>query len=191
MILIGLTGSLATGKSTVSSILSSPPYSLPIIDADHLARAVTAPGTTGYTLIQRTFGPTTPDLLHHASPTSTSPQPLNRAVLGRLVFGPTPAQQRARARLNAIVHPLVRLAMLRSLLYYFIRGHWAVVLDIPLLYETGLDMYVSVVIMVSVSSPSVQMARLRARDTGLSEEEARDRVGSQMGIFEKKSNFQN
>ena len=58
-------------------------------------------------------------------------------------------------------------------------------LDIPLLYESALDMFVSVVIMVAVTDPSVQMRRLRERDRGLSEGEARDRVGSQMGVGEK------
>lgn len=58
-------------------------------------------------------------------------------------------------------------------------------LDVPLLYESGLDIFVSVVLMVGVSSPAVQMARLRERDQGLSKGEAEDRVGSQMGVEEK------
>lgn len=87
--------------------------------------------------------------------------------------------------LNGIVHPLVRLAMAREILHYFLRGWWAVVLDIPLLFESGLDVFVSVVLTVAVSSPAVQMRRLRERDKGLSGQEAEDRVGSQMGILEK------
>lgn len=75
--------------------------------------------------------------------------------------------------------------MVREVLYYYAMGYWACVLDIPLLYESGLDIFVSVVIMVAVSDPSVQMQRLRERDKGLSEQEARDRVGSQMGVGEK------
>lgn len=58
-------------------------------------------------------------------------------------------------------------------------------LDVPLLYESCLDIYVSVVVMVAVSSPEVQMKRLRERDKGLSGQEAEDRVGSQMGVEEK------
>ncbi len=72
-----------------------------------------------------------------------------------------------------------------AILHYFVRGHWAVVLDIPLLYESGLDIFVSVVIMVAVSDAEVQMRRLRERDQGLSAEEAGERVGSQMGVGEK------
>src|ERR1700761_731224 len=63
MLLLGLTGSIATGKSTVSQILSSPPHNLPIIDADVLARQVVEPGTAGYRAIVSYFGPKTPDLL--------------------------------------------------------------------------------------------------------------------------------
>ena len=57
MLLLGLTGSIATGKSTVSQILSSPPYNLPIIDADKVARQVVEPGTSGYNKIVAHFGP--------------------------------------------------------------------------------------------------------------------------------------
>lgn len=71
------------------------------------------------------------------------------------------------------------------MLYYHFAGYWACILDVPLLYESGLDIFVSVVLMVAVTEPAVQMARLRERDGGLSEREARDRVGSQMGVREK------
>lgn len=87
--------------------------------------------------------------------------------------------------LNGIIHPLVRLAMVKQLLYYHFLGHWAVVLDIPLLYESGLDVFCGVVVMVAVSDAGVQMRRLRERDAGLSLEEAEGRVASQMGVEEK------
>ena len=63
MLLLGLTGSIATGKSTVSSVLSNAPYKIPIIDADVLARRVVEPGTPGYKKIVAHFSSTTPDLL--------------------------------------------------------------------------------------------------------------------------------
>lgn len=59
------------------------------------------------------------------------------------------------------------------------------VLDVPLLYESGLEVFVSVVLMVAVSEAEVQMRRLRQRDKGLSEEEAQERIASQMGVGEK------
>jgi len=186
MILLGLTGSLATGKSTVSRLLSAPPHSLPIIDADLLARQVVEPGTYGYKQILSCFLRTTPDLLLDEPPDGQGKgRPINRAALGRRVFGSEPGRVRDRKVLNEIVHPLVRLAMAREIVYYHVLGHWAVVLDIPLLFESGLDIFCSVVLMVAVSDAEVQMKRLRQRDKGLSEQEARDRVGSQMGVEEK------
>lgn len=75
--------------------------------------------------------------------------------------------------------------MLTAVLHYYVRGHWAVVLDIPLLFESGLDVFCGAVIMVAVSDPSEQMRRLRLRDPALSELEAEERVGSQMSVGEK------
>lgn len=192
MLLIGLTGSIATGKSTVANILSSPPHSLPLIDADLLARQAVRPGTRAYASIVKYFSPTTPDLLSpSASDSSSNPpgergRPLNRAALGRRVFGSTSSRVRDRRALNAIVHPAVRLLMLRAILSQYVCGRsWAIVLDIPLLFESGLDIFCGAVVVVGVSSPEVQMQRLRARDTALSAEEARERVGSQMSVAEK------
>ncbi|KAL8790907.1 MAG: hypothetical protein Q9213_000332 [Squamulea squamosa] len=180
MLLLALTGSLSTGKSTVSKLLSQPPYCLPIIDADVLAREVVEPGTSGYRKIINHFENTTPDLLL-PEPAGRKGRPLNRAALGRRVFGSTPSRQRDRRILNSIVHPAVRWAMVRSFLYYYVRGHWAVVLDIPLLYDSHLDIFAPVVLMVA-ASPEVQMSRLQLRDPHLSIEEARDRVASQGGV---------
>lgn len=207
MHLIALTGALATGKSTVSKLLRAPPYNIPIIDADVLARDVVEPGTLGYDRVVSYFGPSTPDLLldgegddggegagKKAGDSSSSSssfkgqgqgRPLNRAALGRRVFGSDPDRQRDRKVLNGIIHPLVRRAMVRAILYYYVTGQWAVVCDIPLLYESGLDIFASTVIMVAVRDPVVQMRRLRERDTGLSEKEAEERVGSQMSVKEK------
>ncbi|KAI7619053.1 hypothetical protein KC346_g4730, partial [Hortaea werneckii] len=94
MLLLGLTGSIATGKSTVSQILSSSPYNLPIVDADKVARQVVEPGTAGYNQIVAHFGPSTPDLLVAPSAETGGEagqngkgRPLNRPALGRRVFG--------------------------------------------------------------------------------------------------------
>ncbi|EDN02475.1 dephospho-CoA kinase [Histoplasma capsulatum] len=191
MLLIGLTGSIATGKSTVSALLSAPPYNLPIIDADLLARKVVEPGTPGYRAIVDYFGPTTPDLLLPDDPddpddkhkpkatTQAHGRPLNRPVLGRRVFGDTAERKRDRAVLNRIVHPAVRWEIYRALLRHYLRGHWAVVLDVPLLFESGLDALCGTVVVVGVSDAAVQVARLRARDAHLSAEDAEARVKSQ------------
>lgn len=124
MLLLGLTGSIATGKSTVSSILSHPPYSLPIIDADILARKVVEPGTPGYNAIVKYFGPTTPDLLlTPEDPLSGGREdgkdgkgrPLNRPALGRRVFGDSEERKRERKVLNGIIHPAVGKEMYRAM----------------------------------------------------------------------------
>lgn len=237
MLLIGLTGSIATGKSTVASILAAPPHNLPIIDADLLARQVVAPGTRGYAEIVEYFGkklgmedlflevegkgidfsspmanaavasstsrsefsanddgalvrsraPSTTSATEKTRKQKPSLRPLNRAALGRRVFGPSPSAQRDRKVLNRITHPRVRLAMLRLILYYYILGHWAVVLDVPLLFESGLDIFCGGVIMVAVRDPEVQMRRLLDRDRGkgLERKEAENRVLSQGRVEEK------
>jgi dephospho-CoA kinase len=116
MLLLGLTGSIATGKSTVSNLLRSPPYSLPIIDADVLAREVVEPGTAGYQQIVDHFGPTTPNLLLPPDDPlsggkelgkSGKGRPLNRPALGLKVFGESEEALKNKAVLNGIVHPAV------------------------------------------------------------------------------------
>lgn len=188
MLLIGLTGSIATGKSTVSSLLASEPYALPIVDADILARKVVEPGTRGYDAIVKYFGPTTPDLL--VAPSDTVPEngpndkgrPLNRPALGKRVFGDSEERKRDRAVLNGIVHPAVRWEMFKMVVGCYLRGHWAVVLDIPLLYESGLDRFCGVTMVVGVRDPAIQMQRLTARDSHLSAEDAENRVKSQTDV---------
>jgi dephospho-CoA kinase len=120
MLLLGLTGSIATGKSTVSSILKTDPHNLPIIDADVLARKVVEPGSSGYKAIVDYFASTTPDLLLPADDPlckgredgpDGKGRPLNRPALGRRVFGSGEERVKARMVLNGIVHPAVRREM--------------------------------------------------------------------------------
>lgn len=188
MLLLGLTGSIATGKSTVSNILRAPPYNLPIIDADVVARRVVEPGTAGYKAIVSHFGASTPDLLlddfSEQFPDTGNGKWLNRPALGRRVFGDSEEKKKDRGVLNGIVHPAVRKEMYRLLLGAYLRGCWAVVLDVPLLFESGLDGLCGTV-MVVACSPEKQMERLRARDSHLSQEEAAERVGSQGNVADK------
>ena len=193
MLLIGLTGSIATGKSTVSSLLSKPPHNLRAIDADVLARKVVEPGTPAHRKIVDYFGPTTPDLILPITDSSTAihsgdnpnDRPLNRQALGRRVFGDSEERKRDRMVLNGIVHPAVRWAMARAVLSAYVRGYGAVVLDVPLLFESRLDLFCGVVLVVAVSDPEVQIRRLRDRDGHLSERDAAERVASQGQVMEK------
>jgi dephospho-CoA kinase len=179
MLLLGLTGSIATGKSTVSRLLSSEPYNLPIIDADILAREVVKPGTAGHRAIVSHFGASTPDLLLPSGA-------LDRAVLGRRVFGASPERVADRKILNGIIHPLVRRATYRAIVRAWVRGHWAVVLDVPLLFEAGMEVICGGVVVVGLDEET-QMRRLMQRDgeAGLTEEDARRRVRSQWSVKEK------
>ncbi|TPX10844.1 uncharacterized protein E0L32_008233 [Thyridium curvatum] len=190
MLLIGLTGSIATGKSTVSSLLSAPPYSLPIIDADLLARKVVEPGTSGYNAIVKHFGegilvPAGGDAQMPERGTDGKGRPLDRPALGRRVFGDAEEARKNRAVLNGIVHPAVRREMYRQLALCYLRGHWAVVLDVPLLFESAIDTICGAVVVVAVRDPAVQMRRLRERDPHLSAGDAENRVRSQGDVRDK------
>lgn len=181
MLLLGLTGSIATGKSTVSSILSSPPYSLPVIDADKIARQVVEPGTKAYNAVVSHFASSTPELL--LEPTESGERALNRPALGRRVFGT--ANESDRKILNSIVHPAVRREIYRQIAWAYFTGSWAVVLDVPLLYESGWEMLCGCILVVGVQDPTIQMTRLMARDEHLTREDAERRVSSQWDVRDK------
>jgi dephospho-CoA kinase len=186
MLLLGLTGSIATGKSTVSQILSSPPYNLPIVDADKVARQVVEPGTAGYNKIVAHFGPSCPDLVLPSTPENNpngKGAPLNRPALGRRVFGE--GKDSDRKALNGIVHPAVRKEIYKQILAAYVRGNWAVVLDVPLLFESGWEPLCGTIMVVAVKDMEVQMRRLRARDEHLTEEDARNRVAAQWDVRDK------
>lgn len=190
MLFLGLTGSIATGKSTVSQILASPPHNLTVIDADKIARRVVEPGTSGYRNIVSHFGPSTPDLLVPATPENGGQngptgkgRPLNRPALGKRVFGE--GRDEDRRKLNRIVHPAVRLEMYKQMLWAYLSGCWCVVLDVPLLFESGWEPLCGVIMTVAVKDPEVQMRRLRARDPHLTAEDARNRVAAQWDVRDK------
>ena len=156
---IGLTGGIASGKSTVARLLAE--RGALVIDADQLARDVVAPGTPGLAAVVARFGDGVlrPD------------GSLDRPALGRIVF----ADPRARADLEAIVHPAVR-ARSAELAAAAPAGS-VVVQMIPLLVETGQQDAFDLVVVVDVE-PAEQLARLRDRDQ-LDEDAARARVNAQ------------
>ena len=135
---VGLTGGIASGKSTVSSLLSTR-HHIPIIDADHLARVVVEPSTPAYKRIVSHFGPSV------VAQTPTGPT-LDRARLGALIFD-SPSE---RAVLNSIVHPAVKKRMVWELMRYWLKGQRVVVVDVPLLVETGLWQWCGWVVVVYV-----------------------------------------
>ncbi|KAF8808188.1 CoaE-domain-containing protein [Phlegmacium glaucopus] len=167
MLVIGLTGGIATGKSTVSALLKA--SNVPIVDADVIARQVVEPGTTALAKTEATFGK---EVLF---PDGT----LDRKKLGNIIF----TDESKRKKLNAIVHPAVRRAMLWQVLGYWIRGYKYCVMDVPLLIEGGLWRWVGSVVLVYCSQ-ELQLQRLMNRDNS-SREDALARLGSQLPISGK------
>ncbi len=160
---IGLTGSIACGKSTVAGFLREAGY--PVIDADAISREMTAPGGEALPALREAFGD---DVF--------SGDVLDREALGRLVFASEPQ----RLRLNAILHPRIigrifsDLAASRSPLVFA---------DVPLLYECGMEPGFDRVWVVAAPR-AVTLLRLMRRD-GLSEAEAAARIDAQMPLGEK------
>lgn len=166
-IVIGLTGSIATGKSTVASMFID--IGIPVIDADRIAREVVEPGEEAYKKVVETFGEEI--LLEDRS--------LNRPKLGRIVF----SDEEKRNQLNSIVHPAIRKKMLEKRDAYLKNGEGCVVLDIPLLFESKLEHFVDKIIVVYVDE-DVQLKRLLERNQ-LTKEEALERIRSQMPVKDK------
>ena len=156
---VGLTGGIASGKSTVSAILRE--LGAVVIDADQLARDVVAPGTPGLESVVGEFGR---DVL-------TGSGELDRPAVARIVF----ADDAARKRLESIIHPLVfeEVARLES----EAPAGALVVHDIPLLVESGRADTFDAVVVVD-APPELQVARM-VRDRGWSEEEAQSRMAAQ------------
>ena len=168
MIVAGLTGNIASGKSTVATFLRR--SGALIIDADQIAHDVVAPGQPALEEIRRHFGD---DML-------TPEGLLNREKLGRMVF----EDPDARRRLEAIVHPRVSAEIDRQMVRIAENHPDAVVImDIPLLFETGRTEGLTDIIVVDTPEP-IQLQRLIQRN-GLSPAEAKARMASQMPLKEK------
>ena len=165
--LIGLTGGIASGKSTFARALRA--EGMPVIDADQLSRDAVARGTPALAAIAAAFGP---EALGQDGE-------LDRKRVGDRVF----ADPAARARLEAIVHPAVREAMRAETARLAAAGHPLAFYDVPLLYEVGLTSQVEAVVVVWAPREA-QAARLRARD-GLTAAEAEARLAAQLPIDEK------
>lgn len=166
-LIIGLTGSIASGKSTVAKMLEE--VGLPIVDADLVARIVVEPGTPTLEKISEVFGKEV--LLENGE--------LNREKLGEIIFH-NPAK---RVELNSIMHPAIRQEMLRQRDELTEAGEPHIVMDIPLLFESHLQHFVEKILVVSVTEEN-QLTRLMERNH-LSKEEALARIATQLPLSEK------
>nr|WP_029514134.1 dephospho-CoA kinase [Nesterenkonia sp. F] len=165
MVHVGLTGGIASGKSTVSARMAAD--GAQIIDADRIARDVLEPGTEGMREVVSAFGEEILD----------ADGALDRPALGRIVF----ADEAARERLNDIVHPRVR-AESRRRLEAAAPGS-IVVEDIPLLVETGQQDRFDVVVVVR--APEEERVRRLVEDRGTDEADARARLAAQASDAER------
>jgi dephospho-CoA kinase len=168
MVQIGLTGGIASGKSTVSRLLSE--LGARIIDADAIARAIVAPGQDAWRQIVDYFGD--PILCPDGS--------INRRKLGDIVFSNT----EKRNRLEDITHPAIWRQAAAEAKQAEAAGYRVVVLDVPLLLETGWDRKVDAVWVVYVDRQT-QIQRLIARDS-LTPQQAELRIASQLSLEEKR-----
>jgi dephospho-CoA kinase len=156
---VGLTGGVASGKSTVASVLAD--LGAVVVDSDRLAREVVEPGTPGLAAVVEEFGP---EVL-------TADGTLDRPALGTVVF----ADEVRRKRLEAILHPLIRAGAAR--IEAAAPEGAVVVHDIPLLVETGQQDSFEAVLVVDVPVET-QVERLE-RERGMSPQEARARIEAQ------------
>ncbi|MDW8571328.1 dephospho-CoA kinase [Staphylococcus shinii] len=164
---IGLTGGIASGKSTVSELLTA--HGFKVVDADIASRQAVGKGTKGLTRVKEVFGDEAID----------EDGNMNRSYVGEVIFN----QPEKRLILNEIVHPIVRDIMEKEKAIYLGQGY-NVIMDIPLLFENDLQETVDEVWLV-YTSESIQIDRLMERND-LSMEEAKARVYSQISIDKKR-----
>lgn len=167
MLILGLTGGIACGKSNISDTLRT--LGVPVIDGDAIARALTAPGGAALPGLARLFGPGVLDERGE----------LRRKALGAIVFG----DERERGRLDEFMQPLIRQQIDAALQDARAQRLPAVVLDMPLLYEQGLDALCSRV-WCAFLPEEAQLRRLMARDCS-TREAALQRIRSQLPTAEK------
>lgn len=163
---VGLTGSIATGKSTVSSYLKQ--KGIAVIDADLIAREVVEPGGRAY------------DAVRSAFPEAFEEGRLVRPKLGQIIF----QDSEKRQQLNQLMHPSIRQQMLDEADAYELAGHSLVIFDIPLLLEGDWRSLFDRVVVVYCPE-GMQLKRLMQRNA-LSEAEAYARIQTQLSIEQKK-----
>ncbi|CAO1408009.1 unnamed protein product [Diamesa tonsa] len=174
MFLVGLTGGIACGKSSVAEVFVK--NDIPFINADHISRQIVEPGTTASKKIRAAFG----DEVFQDDGT------LNREKLGKIIFDDV----EKRRTLNQITHPIIHRTIYKEVFRYFLMGENFVVVELPLLFELNVMRdFIHKVICVTCEE-DIQLSRLMDRNN-LTLSEAKKRVSSQMPLEEKcnKSNW--
>ena len=168
MKIVGLTGGISSGKSTVSSYLKQ--LKIPVIDADEVARKVVEPNSQGAREIRKTFG----------SDVFEEDGSLNRQKLGALIF----SNAENRQKLDDLLQPLIKIMILDEIEEYRQKGETMIVLDLPLLFEKHYEKLCEEIIVVYVPR-KLQLERLMKRNQ-YTKQEALSRIDSQLSIEEKR-----
>ena len=168
MKIVGLTGGISSGKSTVSSYFRQ--LKIPVIDADEVARKVVEPNSQGVKEIRKAFGN---DVFEEDGS-------LNRQKLGELVFSDVENRQ----KLDELLQPLIKIMILEEIEEYRQKGEKMIVLDLPLLFEKQYEELCEEIIVVYVPR-ELQLERLMKRNQ-YTKQEALSRIDSQLSIEEKR-----
>ena len=168
MKIVGLTGGISSGKSTVSSYLKQ--LKIPVIDADEVARKVVEPNSQGARKIRKTF----------SSDVFEEDGSLNRQKLGALIF----SNAENRQKLDDLLQPLIKIMILDEIEEYRQKGENMIVLDLPLLFEKQYEELCEEIIVVYVPR-ELQLERLMKRNQ-YTKQEALSRIDSQLSIEEKR-----
>jgi len=166
----GLTGGIASGKTTVAKMFAA--LGVPIVDADQVARDVVEPGRPAYDDIVKTFG-------EGVLVGGRAGAPIDRKALGAIVFG----DDDKRRRLNAITHPRIAAESQARLAGFAAAGHAVALYEAALLVENGIHRALAGLVVVAVDEET-QVARTCARD-GVTPEEARARIRAQAPLADK------
>ena len=164
---LGLTGGIASGKSTADDFFKK--RNIPIIDSDLIAHQIMEVGQNGYNAIVAYFGT---NILN-------DDQTINRRQLGEIVFN----DKAKLKKLNELTHPLVHQEIKRQMEQYRLNQEKLVVIDVPLLFESGFESLCDGVLVISIS-PELQLKRLMKRNN-FTEKEALVRINNQMPLSEK------
>lgn len=168
MKIVGLTGGISSGKSTVSSYLKQ--LKIPVIDADEVARKVVEPNSQGAREIRKTFG----------SDVFEEDGSLNRQKLGSLIF----SNAENRQKLDELLQPLIKIMILDEIEEHRQKGENMIVLDLPLLFEKQYEELCEEIIVVYIPK-ELQLERLMRRNQ-YTKQEALSRIDSQLSIEEKR-----
>ena len=168
MKIVGLTGGISSGKSTVSSYLKQ--LKIPVIDADEVARKVVEPNSQGAIEIRKAFG----------SDVFEEDGSLNRQRLGALIF----SNAENRQKLDDLLQPLIKIMILDEIEEHRQKGENMIVLDLPLLFEKQYEELCEEIIVVYIPK-ELQLERLMKRNQ-YTKQEALSRIDSQLSIEEKR-----